>query len=56
MTKDPRKQSRKQSRNRLVTVRIDEKTLINLESEAQSQKTSKSTVIYQAIRKHVPIV
>ena len=47
---------KKQPRNSLVTVRIDEKTLINLESEAQSQKTSKSTIIFEAINKHVPIV
>jgi len=52
MTKEPRKQPR----NRLITVRIDEKTLINLESEAEAQKTSKSTIIFEAINKHVPIV
>ena len=47
---------KKQPRNRLVTVRIDEKTSIQLAAEAEATKATISTVIYQAIRKHVPIV
>ena len=52
MTKDPRKQPR----TRLITVRIDEKTLINLESEAEATKATISTIIFEAINKHVPRV
>ena len=47
---------KKQPRNRLVTVRIDEKTSIQLAAEAEATKATISTVIYQAIRNHVPIV
>lgn len=47
---------KKQPRNRLVTVRIDEKTSIQLAAEAEATKATISTIIFEAINKHVPIV
>jgi hypothetical protein len=47
---------KKNTRKRFVHSRIDENTLIRLAAEAEVKKTTISTIIYQAIRKHVPIV
>jgi hypothetical protein len=43
------------SRNRLIASKVDENTLIRLAAEAEAKKTTISTIIYQAIRKYVPI-